>query len=80
MQRDVVKFFILINVLVFNIPEYTTASIWVEGVRRTGKSVAIKQSVDAIETLKDFECGGMLSPMTYTPAIHKPSDYSIQEP
>jgi hypothetical protein len=48
----------------------------VEGLRRAGKNVTVEKFVDALETLKDFDCGGMLSPMTYTPTIHKPSDYS----
>ena len=55
---------------------YTTAAILVEGLRRAGKNVTVEKFVDALETLKDFDCGGMLSPMTYTPTIHKPSDYS----
>jgi len=55
---------------------YTTAAILVEGLRRAVKNVTVEKFVDALETLKDFDCGGMLSPMTYTPTIHKPSDYS----
>jgi branched-chain amino acid transport system substrate-binding protein len=55
---------------------YTTTAILVEGLRRAGKNVTVEKFVDALETLKDFDCGGMLSPMTYTPTIHKPSDYS----
>lgn len=55
---------------------YTTAAILVEGLRRAGKNLTVEKFVDALETLKDFDCRGMLSPMTYTPTIHKPSDYS----
>jgi branched-chain amino acid transport system substrate-binding protein len=55
---------------------FTTTSIVVEGLRRAGKNVTVEKFVDALETLKDFDCGGMLSPMTYTPTLHKPSDYS----
>jgi hypothetical protein len=55
---------------------YTTTAILVEGLRRAGRNVTVEKFVDALETLKDFDCGGMLSPMTYTSAIHKPSDYS----
>lgn len=55
---------------------YTITAILVEGLRRAGKNVNVEKFVDALETLKDFDCGGMLSPMTYTPTIHKPSDYS----
>jgi len=55
---------------------YTTASILVEGLKRAGKNVTVEKFVDGLETLKDFDCGGMLSPMTYTPTVHRPSDYS----
>jgi len=55
---------------------YTTTAIMVEGLKRAGKNLTVEKFVDALETLKDFDCGGMLSPMTYTPSIHKPSDYS----
>jgi len=55
---------------------YTTTAILVEGLKRAGKNLTVEKFVDALETLKDFDCGGMLSPMTYTPTIHKPSDYS----
>jgi ABC-type dipeptide/oligopeptide/nickel transport system ATPase component len=46
------------------------------GANGAGKNTTVEKFVDALETLKDFDCGGMLSPMTYTPTIHKPSDYS----
>jgi branched-chain amino acid transport system substrate-binding protein len=55
---------------------YTTTAILVEGLKRAGKNLTVEKFVDALETLKDFDCGGMLSPMTYTPTLHKPSDYS----
>ncbi len=55
---------------------YTTTRIFVEGLRRAGRNVTVEKFVDALETLKDYDCGGMLSPMTYTPTMHKPSDYT----
>jgi branched-chain amino acid transport system substrate-binding protein len=55
---------------------YTFTSIFIEGLRRAGKEVSVEKFVDALETLKDFDCGGMLSPMTYTSKVHKPSEYS----
>lgn len=55
---------------------YTTTAILVQGLKRAGKNVTVEKFVNALETLKDFDCGGMLSPMTYTPTVHKPSDYS----
>ncbi len=55
---------------------YTTTAILAEGLRRAGRNLTVEKFVDALETLKDFDCGGMLSPMTYTPTIHKPSAYS----
>jgi len=55
---------------------YTTTTILVEGLRRAGRDLTVEKFVDTLETLRDFDCGGMLSPMTYTSTIHKPSDYS----
>ncbi len=55
---------------------YTTTTILVEGLKRAGRDLTVEKFVDALETLRDFDCGGMLSPMTYTSTIHKPSDYS----
>ncbi len=55
---------------------FTTTTILVEGLRRAGRELTVEKFVDALETLRDFDCGGMLSPMTYTSTIHKPSEYS----
>lgn len=55
---------------------YTTTTILVEGLRRAGRELTVEKFVDALETLRDFDCGGMLSPMTYTSTLHKPSEYS----
>lgn len=55
---------------------YTTTKILVEGLKRAGRELTVEKFVDALETLRDFDCGGMLSPMTYTSTIHKPSEYS----
>jgi len=55
---------------------YTTTSILAEGLKRAGREVTVERFVDALETLKEFDCGGMLSPMTYTSKAHNPSEYS----
>ena len=45
-------------------------------MKRAGRDLTVEKLVDAWETFKDFDCGGMLSPMTYTPTYHPPSPYS----
>jgi branched-chain amino acid transport system substrate-binding protein len=55
---------------------YTTTTILVEGLRRAGRNLTVEKFVDALETLREFDCGGMLSPMTYTSTSHNPSEYS----
>jgi branched-chain amino acid transport system substrate-binding protein len=55
---------------------YTYGAILEEGLKRAGRDLTVEKLVDAWETFKDFDCGGMLSPMTYTPTYHPPSPYS----
>jgi len=55
---------------------YTDSDLVTEGIRRAGRDITVEKFVDAMETFKDYNCGGMLSPMTYTPKSHPPSPYS----
>jgi branched-chain amino acid transport system substrate-binding protein len=52
------------------------AMMTVEGIKRAGRDITVEKYVDALETMKDYDCGGLLSPMTYTPKAHPPSPYS----
>lgn len=55
---------------------YTSCSLITEGLRRAGRDVTVEKFVDAMETFKGYDCGGLLSPMTYKPTTHPPSAYS----
>lgn len=55
---------------------YTTGLLFLEGLKRAGRDLTVDRFTDALETLKDFDCGGMLSPMTYTSKGHNPSEYT----
>jgi branched-chain amino acid transport system substrate-binding protein len=46
-----------------------------EGLRRAGKDINGEKLIDAVETLKDFDTGGLCGPVTYTPESHKATDY-----
>jgi branched-chain amino acid transport system substrate-binding protein len=63
---------------------WCTAAVWLEALARadkagnlTGEGVKV-----ALETLRDFDMGGLTSPISYTPADHRPSTrtavYQIQ--
>jgi branched-chain amino acid transport system substrate-binding protein len=55
---------------------YTTGMIFLEGLKRAGRDLTVEKFTDALETLKEFDCNGMLCPMTYTPQAHNPSEYT----
>lgn len=55
---------------------FTYGALLEEGLKRAGRDLTVEKLVNAWETFKDFDCGGMLSPMTYTPTSHPPSAYS----
>jgi branched-chain amino acid transport system substrate-binding protein len=42
-----------------------------EGLNRAGKDVDGEKLVDALETLRDFDTGGLCGPVTYTSKSHK---------
>jgi branched-chain amino acid transport system substrate-binding protein len=49
--------------------------VWAEGLKRADKAKALTgEGVKAaLETLKDFEVGGLAAPLTYTPTDHRGS-------
>ncbi|MFH1625590.1 MAG: ABC transporter substrate-binding protein, partial [Pseudomonadota bacterium] len=44
-------------------------------LRRAGKDVDGEKLVDALETLKNFDTGGLCGPVTYTSKSHKATNY-----
>ncbi|MEW6616569.1 MAG: ABC transporter substrate-binding protein [Thermodesulfobacteriota bacterium] len=46
-----------------------------EGLKRAGKDVDSEKLVVALETLKDFDTGGLSGPITYTSKSHKATNY-----
>lgn len=51
----------------YHLQAYFTALVFVEGLKRAGKDLTRERLVDALETLKNFETGGITAPLTYTP-------------
>jgi branched-chain amino acid transport system substrate-binding protein len=49
--------------------------VWTEGLKRADKAGALTGEgiKTALETLKDFDVGGLASPVTYTAADHRPT-------
>ena len=63
---------------------WASATVWLEGLRRADKAGKLTgEGVKAaLETLKDFDLGGLTAPVTYTSTDHRPSTktpiYQIQ--
>lgn len=63
---------------------WSTFLVWAEGLKRADKAGQLNGPgvKAALETLKDFDMGGLTSPVTYTPDDHRPSTktpvYQIQ--
>lgn len=53
-----------------------TATVLAEGMKRAGKDLTPESYKDGMETLKDFETGGIVPPVTYTPTSHAPTTLS----
>jgi branched-chain amino acid transport system substrate-binding protein len=51
-------------------------TLMVEGMRRAGKDLTPESFKDAMETLKDFDTGGIVPPVTYTKTSHAPTRLS----
>ena len=45
--------------------------IFTEGIKRAGKDLNNESFVDSLETLKNFNTGGLSAPVTYTQTSHK---------
>lgn len=50
-----------------------TATVLAEGMKRAGKDLTPESYKDGMETLKDFQTGGIVPPVTYTPTSHAPT-------
>ncbi|MCX5861080.1 MAG: ABC transporter substrate-binding protein [Deltaproteobacteria bacterium] len=50
-----------------------TAAVLVEGMKRAGQNLTPESYKDGMETLKDFETGGIVPPVTYTSTSHAPT-------
>jgi len=51
---------------------YLNAMVVVEGLKRTGKDLDREKFVDALETFKDLDTGGMSGPISYGPISQGP--------
>ena len=52
------------------------ATVLTEGMKRAGKNLTPESYKDGMETLKDFDTGGIVPPVTYTPTSHAPTKLS----
>ena len=43
-----------------------------EGLKRAGRELTREKLVDALDTLKNFETGGITAPLTYAPGKRRP--------
>lgn len=50
---------------------WVLATILTEGIKRAGKNLDEEAFVNALETLKNFDTGGLCNPITYTSTSHK---------
>jgi len=55
---------------------WVNANILAEGVKRAGHDLTRESLVDALETLKDFQTGGLTPPITYTKTSRKGTSYA----
>lgn len=49
------------------------SEVFLEALKRAGKNVSPEKLKDALESLRDFDTGGILPPVTYTPTSHMPT-------
>ncbi len=52
------------------------ATVYAEGLKRAGKDLTPESFKKALETLKDFDTGGMIPPVTFTSTSHAPSPFA----
>jgi branched-chain amino acid transport system substrate-binding protein len=50
-----------------------TATVLAEGMKRAGQDLTPESYKDGMETLNNFETGGIVPPVTYTPTSHAPT-------
>lgn len=50
------------------------ATVLVEGMKKAGRNLDAETLVDALETLKNFDTGGLCNPITYSSISHKGGD------
>ncbi|MFH1625656.1 MAG: ABC transporter substrate-binding protein [Pseudomonadota bacterium] len=53
---------------------WVLATVLVEGMKRAGRNLDPETLVDALETVKDFDTGGLCNPLTYSSTSHKGGD------
>ncbi|MDY7034006.1 MAG: ABC transporter substrate-binding protein [Thermodesulfobacteriota bacterium] len=54
---------------------WITSLILIEGLKRAGKKLSGESLVESMESLKDFDTGGLSGPITYGPNRRKATDY-----
>lgn len=50
--------------------------VFAEGMKRAGKDLNSESLVDGMESIKDFDTGGLTGPITYGPDDHKGGDFT----
>lgn len=53
-----------------------TGTVYAEGLKRAGQNLTPDSFKNALETLKDFDTGGIVPPVTFTSTSHAPSPLS----
>ncbi len=51
-------------------------TVYAEGLKRAGQDLTPENFKKGLETLKDFDTGGIVPPVTYTPTSHAPTTMS----
>lgn len=54
---------------------WANAMVWAEGMRRAGRDLNGETMVNGLETIRDFNTGGVCGPITITPRDHKGGKY-----
>ena len=54
---------------------WVAALIYAEAIKQAGKGLNAESLVDAMETFRNFDTGGLCGPITYTSDNHKASEY-----
>ncbi len=49
---------------------YVMGSLVVEGLRRAGRDLTRESFIDAMETIRDWDSGGIMPPVSFTPTDH----------